>query len=123
MESEYTILSCILTEKLDPKPLGVNLKQLLVKGEKIVEAYKSPHYFIAFTNKRVVAREQNADHSKILTHTIPYRSIDSFSVVYDKLLGFNHTLEIRTSTLCVAVNFKIDVEINSIVSILNEAVL
>ncbi len=123
MENEYLKLTCVLTEKVDPIPLEKNIKQLLVKGEKIMDAYKSPLYFVALTNKRLVAREQNPDHSKILTHAIPYRSIDSYSIIYDKLLGFTHTLEIRTSTLSVILNFKIDVDINAIINILNEAVL
>ncbi len=123
MENECLKLSCVISEEVDPKPLEKNLKQLLVKGEKIIAAYKSTVYFVVFTNKRIVAREQNSDHSNIIINTIPYRSIEFYTTVYDKLSGFTHILKIRTNNLELEVKFKIDVDINSMVSIFNEAVL
>ncbi len=123
MAGEHTRFTCTVTENLDPKPLSENLKQLLVKGEEIEAAFKSPFYFVVFTNKRLVAREQNADLSKVVTHTIPYKSLDSFSVTYDKLLGFNHIVEISSCTKTIVVNFKVDVDITLVTKIMNDTVL
>ncbi len=123
MLSENSRFACVITEQVDPKPLEENIKQLLLQGEKVIDAFKSPLYYVVFTNKRVVMREQNPDRSKIITHTVPYRSIDSFSVIYDKVIDFTHIIELRSNTLVAILNFKIEVDVNMISKFISEAIL
>ncbi len=123
MAVEYKDYSLILEEKVSADSLGLNLDLLLVDEEEVLLAYKSSKEFVVFTNKRVLARKRHVDHS-VETHTIPYKSIDIFSIKYRSLRDKGiHTIEFRTTTGEVSMDFRNDVELDLINKIVTSAIL
>ncbi len=124
MASEVAQFNWIFSEKVDPNSLGLNLEQFLVPNEVIVTAYRTVRDVAIFTNKRVVIRDkQGLTGKKIETYTIPYKSINMYSVENAGTLDFTSEVALWTRGGLVKLNFKKDFDINLINKVIASEIL
>jgi len=77
------ILSGLLghASKADIERVERDLEHILVEGERVVEAYQVLRDYFVFTQRRLILVDrQGLTGKKTEYHTIPYRSIEHFSV-------------------------------------------
>ncbi|MFV0519440.1 MAG: PH domain-containing protein [Lachnospirales bacterium] len=124
MSNEVSNFNWIFSEKVDPYSLGLELNSFLVPGEEIITAYKTVRDVAIFTNKRVVIRDkQGLTGKKIETYTIPYKSINMYSVENAGTLDFTSEVELWTRAGHIKLNFKKDFDINLINNIIAREIL
>jgi lipopolysaccharide export system protein LptA len=77
------ILSGLLghATKADIEKVERQLERLLATGERVEEAYQVIRDYFVFTNRRLIlVDKQGITGKKVEYHSIPYRSIERFSV-------------------------------------------
>ncbi len=124
MAQEISNFNWIFSERVDPNSLDLELNKYLVQGEEVVTAYKTIRDVAIFTNKRLIIRDrQGITGKKIETYTIPYKSINMFSVENAGTLDFTSEVELWTKAGHVKLNFKKDFDIHLINSVLAAEIL
>lgn len=67
--------------ELDPSEIEGDFKEILIKNEKIQNAYVLIRDLFVFTNKRfILVDKQGVTGKKALYHSIPYGKISHFSI-------------------------------------------
>ncbi len=113
--SELQNFQWIFSEKVDQNSLGLEFDKFLVPGEQVITAYKTVRDMAIFTNKRVVIRDkQGITGKKIETYTIPYKSINMFSVENSGTFDVTSEVELWTRAGNFKLSFKRDFDIELI---------
>lgn len=74
-----------------------DVKDLLIKGEEAVAAYKTIRDCAIFTNKRIIIKDaQGFTGKKIEVYSIPYSSINMWSTENAGMIDFNSEVELWT---------------------------
>ncbi len=124
MAAELSQFNWIFSEKVDPNSLGLELDKFLVPNEVVVTAYRTVRDVAIFTNKRVVIRDkQGITGKKVETYTIPYKSINMFSVENGGTFDLTSEVELWTRAGQVKLSFKKDFDINLINKVIASEIL
>ena len=82
-------------KKIDSKKIEKNIRQLLLREEKIISTYQSVRDYIVFTDKRIIAvNVQGVVGKKIDYTSIPYTKITTFSVETAGVIDLDSEMEI-----------------------------
>ena len=86
-------------------PADVN--SILINGEHAVAAYKTIRDSAIFTNKRLIVRDaQGLTGKKVEIYSLPYRSIDMWSIENAGTLDLNAEVELWTKAGHIKINLK-----------------
>ncbi len=116
----------VFTEKVLVKDidLDINIDQFLVEGEEIVCAYKTVRDMAIFTNKRVVIQDTpGLTGNRVTTYTVPYKSINMFSVENAHVHDPSSEVELWTRNGNIKLQFVKDFDINLINKVIANEVL
>ncbi len=92
-------------------PSDVNY--MLVKGEEAIAAYKTVRDCAVFTTKRIIIKDvQGVTGKKIEKYSIPYASINMWSVENAGIIDFNSEVELWTRAGHLKINLSKGVDVN-----------
>ncbi len=104
--------------------LEIDINQFLVDGEKVASAYRTVRDVAIFTNKRVVILDNpGLTGNRVTTYTIPYKSINMFSVENAHILDPSSEVELWTRNGNIKLQFIKDFDIHLINKIIANEVL
>ncbi|WP_172135414.1 PH domain-containing protein [Adlercreutzia sp. ZJ473] len=99
-------------------------QDLLVEGEQAVAAFETIRDIAVFTTKRLIVRDaQGLTGKKVETYSLPWRSVDMWSVENAGHLDLSAEVELWTRAGHVKINLKRGADVNKISRMIAEAVL
>ena len=105
-------------------PIPSDVKQILVKGEEAVAAYKTFRDSAIFTNKRLIVRDsQGLTGTKVEIYSLPYLSILMWSTENAGLIDFNAEVELWTKIGSIKVKLRKGIDIRKFDELLSNAIL
>ena len=105
-------------------PIPSDVKQILVKGEEAVAAYKTFRDSAIFTNKRLIVRDsQGLTGTKVEIYSLPYSSILMWSTENAGLIDFNAEVELWTKISSIKVKLRKGIDIRKFDELLSNAIL
>ena len=105
-------------------PIPSDVKQILVKGEEAVAAYKTFRDSAIFTNKRLIVRDsQGLTGTKVEIYSLPYSSILMWSTENAGLIDFNAEVELWTKIGSIKVKLRKGIDIRKFDELLSNAIL
>ncbi len=116
----------VFTEKVEVQDinLNINFNQFLVDGEEIISAYRTVRDVAIFTNKRVVILDSPAlTGDRVTAYTIPYKSINMFSIEGAHITDPSSEVELWTRTGNIKLQFVKDFDIHLINKVIASEVL
>ncbi len=114
-------INWIFNRTVDPTP---DLKEMLVAGEEIKVCYATVRDIAMLTNKRIVIRDkQGLTGKKIETYSLPFRSIDMWSIENAGRLDLTAEVELWTKAGHFKINLKKGADIQAFNDALAEAIL
>lgn len=97
---------------------------MLVQGEQAYAAFKTIRDVAVFTSHRLIVRDsQGITGKKVETYSLPWKSIDMWSVENAGTLDFNSEVELWTRAGHVKINLKKGADVNRINALLSAFVL
>lgn len=94
-------------------PVPNNINNLLVEGEVANDAYKTIRDVAVFTNKRLIIMDaQGFTGKKKEIYSLPYRSINMWSIENAGTLDFNAEVELWTRVGNLKINLRKDIDVN-----------
>lgn len=101
-----------------------HIQEMLVDGEEVISCFKTVRDVAAFTNKRlIVSDSQGITGIKKEIYSLPYKSIDMFSVENAGVADFNSEVELWTRAGHVKINLKRGADVKKIARIIAEHIL
>ncbi len=120
--AEYNILAMVST-RVDVS----KLENLIEPEEVVIASYIDKTInkdYVVFTNKRVIIKETSTFYKNILTHTIPYKSIISFTVELEEGKKYAPEFNLRTNVGNLRICFETPIEeLESINSTITRAII
>ena len=105
-------------------PIPNDVKQILVKGEEAVAAYKTFRDSAIFTNKRLIVRDsQGLTGTKIEIYSLPYSSILMWSTENAGIIDLNAEVELWTKIGSIKVKLRKGIDIRKFDELLSNAIL
>lgn len=97
---------------------------MLINGEQAYAAFKTIRDIAVFTSHRLIVRDsQGITGKKVETCSLPWKSVDMWSIENAGTLDFNSEIELWTKAGHVKINLKKGADINKINSLLSFFVL
>lgn len=97
---------------------------MLINGEQAYAAFKTIRDMAVFTSHRLIVRDsQGITGKKVETYSLPWKSVDMWSIENAGTLDFNSEIELWTKAGHVKINLKKGADINRINSLLSFFVL
>lgn len=101
-----------------------DVNDLLVSGEEAVAAYKTIRDSAIFTNKRLIIRDaQGLSGKKIEIYSLPYSSINMWSIENAGTFDLNAEVELWTRAGHIKVNLKKGIDIRKFDMLIANAIL
>ena len=97
---------------------------MLVEGEQAAAAFKTVRDIAVFTTHRLIVRDsQGVTGKKVETYSLPWKSVDMWSIENAGMLDFNSEIELWTRAGHVKINLKKGADIDRINGLLSYFVL
>ena len=97
---------------------------MLIQNEQVYAAYKTIRDFAVFTSHRLIVRDsQGLSGKKVETYSLPWKSINMWSIENAGTLDLNSEVELWTRAGHVKINLKKGADINKINTLLSYFVL
>ena len=101
-----------------------DVMDMLLQGEKAYAAFKTIRDIAVFTSHRLIVRDsQGLTGQKIETYSLPWKSVDMWSIENAGMLDFNSEVELWTRAGHVKINLKKGADVNRINGLLSAFVL
>ena len=101
-----------------------DIMQMLIPGEQAHAAFKTIRDIAVFTTHRLIVRDsQGLTGKKVETYSLPWKSVDMWSIENAGALDFNAEVELWTRAGHVKINLKKGADINKINTLLSACVL
>lgn len=101
-----------------------DIMDMLLQGEKVYAAFKTIRDIAVFTSHRLIVRDsQGLTGSTIETYSLPWKSVDMWSIENVGMLDFNSKVELWTRAGHVKINLKKGADINRINGLLTAFIL
>lgn len=101
-----------------------DIMAMLIQGEQVYAAFKTVRDIAAFTSHRLIVRDsQGISGKKIETYSLPWKSVNMWSIENAGTLDFNSEVELWTRAGHVKINLKKGADINRINGLLSAFVL
>lgn len=105
-------------------PATKDLEVMLVPGEEILGCYKSVRDIACLTNKRIIYRDkQGITGKKIETYSIPFRTIDMWSIENAGFMDLTAEVELWTKSGHFKINLTKGANIELFNKVLSQAIL
>lgn len=105
-------------------PIPNDVKQILVKGEEAIAAYKTFRDSAIFTNKRLIVRDsQGLTGTKVEIYSLPYSSILMWSTENAGIIDYNAEVELWTKIGSIKVKLRKGIDIRKFDELLSNAIL
>lgn len=96
-------------------PIPSDVSEMMTQGEQPVAAFKTIRDVATFTNKRMIVRDaQGLTGKKVETYSLPWSSVDMWSMENAGTLDFNAEIELWTRAGHVKINLKKGADIRKI---------
>ena len=97
---------------------------MLIQGEQAYAAFKTIRDIAVFTSHRLIVRDsQGLTGQKIETYSLPWTSVDMWSIENAGMLDFNSEVELWTRAGHVKINLKKGADVNRINGLLSAFIL
>lgn len=97
---------------------------MLIQGEQAYAAFKTVRDVAVFTSHRLIVRDsQGVTGKKVETYSLPWKSVNMWSIENAGALDFNSEVELWTRAGHVKINLKKGADINRINGLLSAFVL
>ncbi|MBR0406260.1 MAG: PH domain-containing protein [Eggerthellaceae bacterium] len=101
-----------------------DVMDMLLQGEQVYAAFKTIRDIAVFTSYRLIVRDsQGLTGSKIETYSLPWKSVDMWSIENAGMLDFNSEVELWTRAGHVKINLKKGADVNRINGLLTAFIL
>ena len=105
------------------QPTG-DIMSMLIQGEQAYAAFKTIRDIAIFTSHRLIVRvAQGVTGKKVETYSLPWKSVDMWSIENAGMIDFNAEVELWTRAGHVKINLKKGADINRINQLLSAFVL
>ena len=101
-----------------------DIMSMLIQGEQVYAAFKTIRDIAVFTSHRLIVRDsQGISGKKIETYSLPWKSVNMWSIENAGTIDFNSEVELWTRAGHVKINLKRGADINRINGLLSAFVL